>query len=297
LLILANKFSEAAIGFLVANKNSEKFRVIAVQTPGAGETEQAMALQDLAVLTGGRALVKAAGDTYTQIRLQDFGRTRRAWADTRNFGIIGGKGDARALRQHIATLRTVFDHTDEPVQREKLRERIGKMLGGSATLWVGGMTEKEIKARTELAERTATALRSAMFEGVLPGGGAALLASRPALHNAIEKCVEEERRVAYRILLRALEEPTRTIALNAGHDDRDVMAQIKIAGDGFGFDAIRRQVVPMQEAGIYDPAAVVKSTVFAAISTAALALTIDTCVYPVKPEQAPIPRLMPQKRL
>ena len=306
LMIVASKLSEGAIAFLLANKNPEKFQAIAVKTPGWGKEEQAWALEDLAVLTSGRPFVRVAGHTFSQIKRQDFGYARRVWADHRNFGIVGGKGNPRALRQHIATLRASFEQTEDTVLREKLLKRIGKLLGGSATLWVGGATELEITTRQELAERTAAAMRGAMMEGVLPGGGVALLACCPVLQQMLDQSTETDERAAYRILIKTMEEPTRTIVANAGYDAYEVMAQIKLAGPfdgaqdrpGYGFDVTSGQIVDMMQAGIWDAAIVQKSAVYAAISSAAQALTIDVLVHrQEQPEQATIRAPSKRKRL
>ncbi len=279
LLIVAGKLSDSAIAFLLANKDPEKFQAIAVKTPGWDQAEQAAALEDLAVLTGGRPFVRVAGDTFNQIKPQDFGQARRVWADRRNFGIVGGKGDPRALRQHIAALRAAFDRSVEPIPREKLLKRIGKLLGGSATLWVGGLSELEIEARQELAKRTAAATREAMMEGVVPGGGVALMGCRPALQQKLEQSTDPDERAAYRILTKAVEEPFRTIVANAGYDASEVRAEAKLAGPGHGFDVISEQVTDMAQAGIYDAAIVQKSAVYTAITSAAQALTIDVLIH------------------
>ena len=285
LLIVAGKLSESVIAFLLANKKPEQFQVIAVKTPGWGVEEQAAALEDLAVLTGGRPFIKVTGDTLNQIKLEDFGRARRAWADLRNFGIVAGRGNPRRLRQHLANLRAAFEQTAEMVLRQKLQARIGKLLGGSATLWIGGATELEINTRKELAERTAQAMRGAILEGVLPGGGMSLLACQPVLQQLLAQVTDADERAAYHILLKALVEPLRTIVANAGYDPYEVMGQITRAGTGFGFDVISGQVVNLAQAGIYDAATVQKAAIYAAINSAALALTIDVLVHHKKPEQ------------
>jgi chaperonin GroEL len=249
-------------------------------------------------LTGGRPFVKVAGDTFNRVKVEDFGRARRIWADTRNFGIIGGKGNPRTLRQHIATLRTSFEQTDEIVPRDKLRTRIGKLLGGSATLWVGGATELEIDERQELAKRTAAAMRGAMMEGVLPGGGVSLLACRPALQEKLDQSTEPDERAAYHILLKAMAEPIRTIIANAGHDASDVMAEIRLTGPGYGFDAISEQVVDVAQAGIWDGATVLKSAVYTAIASAAQALTVDILIHRTEqPDRATVSGPGKRKRL
>ena len=288
LLIVAGKLSGSAIALLLANnKKSEQFQAIAVKTPGYGVDEQAAALEDLAILTGGRPFLKATGDTLSGIKLQDLGRARRVWADPHNFGIVGGKGDPRLLRRHIVHLRTAFGRAEEPVVRKQLQQRIGKLMGGSATLWVGGATELEITARKELAERTANALRGAAREGVLPGGGVSLLACRPALQQMLAQSTERDERAAYGMLIKALEEPTRTIIANAGYDASEIMAEIKLAGPGHGFDVRSEQVVDMAQAGVLDVATVQKAAVHGAIAGAALALTIDVLIHRKKPEAVP----------
>ena len=163
------------ISFLLANRDPERFQAIAVRLPGSGKEQQAAALKDLSILAGGRPFIQVAGGNLERIRVDDLGRARRVWANYRNFGIIGGKGDPRAIRQHIAELRRAHEHIETIQDRDALRERVGKLMGGSATLRVGGVTEMEIDARVEVAKRTATTMRLAMMNGVLPGGGVALL--------------------------------------------------------------------------------------------------------------------------
>jgi chaperonin GroEL len=280
LVIAAEKISDRAVGFLQANKNPERLQVAVVYTPGYGKEEQAWALSDLAVLTGGRPFVQAAGETFRSIKLEDLGRARRAWADRNNFGIVGGKGDARVLRKHLGQVRAAYDYCDDINRREKLRARIGKLMGGSATLWIGGSTEYNIKARLELAERTAKAVRAAMMDGVLPGGGAAFLACRAALEERARKTDDLDERVAYRVLSRALAEPLATIVENAGFDSRDVLAEIRIAAQGNAFDVQQGRVVDAVEAGLFDPARVVRLAFHTAATSAIHALSVDVMVHP-----------------
>jgi len=286
LLITAQKLSDSAVSLLLAaSQDPSQFQAIAVKARGLAADDQAAAMEDLAILTGGRPFVNAAGYTLSGVKSQDLGRARRVWADRFSFGIVGGKGDPRALRKHIANLRAVFRQAKDPAVRKKLRERIGKLMGGSATLWVGGTTELEIEARKELAERTANVLRGAIMEGVVPGGGVSLLACRPALQRMVDQSTDPDERAAYRILIKALEEPIRTILTNAGHNASEVMAEIKRAGAGYGFDVRSRQVVDMVQAGIFDAASVQKAAVHSAIAGAALALTVDVLIHHKKPEE------------
>ncbi|MEA3334349.1 MAG: chaperonin GroEL [Chloroflexota bacterium] len=285
LLIVAGKISDNALSILLANRQEEGFQPVAVTTPGYGVEAQLWALEDLAILTGGRSFIQVAGDTFDGVQPEDLGNARRAWADLKNFGIIGGGGGARALRNHIATVRASYDNTKNLVLVDKLRERIGKLLGGSATLWVGANTELEVDFRKAVADRTAAAMRTAMLDGIVPGGGVALLACRPALRERLQQSESVDERAAFQILIKALEAPIRAILQNAGLDASDVMADIRLAGNGYGFDVTTETVVNMKEAGIVDATAVQKAAVFSAVSGAALALTVDVIVHHRQPER------------
>ena len=286
LIITAGKLSDAAIGFLLANNKSDDFHVVAVTTPEYGKDPQAVVLQDMAALTGGKLFLKATGDTFNKIRVEDLGQARRAWADLRNFGIIGGKGDPKALRRHIHDIQKAYDHIDDPVPKGKLLKRLGKLMGGSATLWVGADTEMDMERRVELAKRTASAMRLAMEDGVVPGAGVALRECRQVLRERLVGAEETDERAAYEILTKAVETPIRTIIANAGYDASDVMADLRLAGPGHGLDVVQEKIVNIQKSGIYDPAGVVKAALFGAVKTAALALTVDVVVHHAEPEQA-----------
>jgi chaperonin GroEL len=288
LLIVAGSISDEAIAFLMTNRDADRFQVTVVQVPGWDAQSRAAAMDDLAALTGGRAFTKHAGETLRNVSVAHFGRARRVWADTSQFGIIGGKGDPRALRDHIALLRAAFERTREPVEREQLRERIGKLMGGSATLWVGGNTELEVKRRVAVAKRTAAAMRGAIAEGVVPGGGIALVRCGEALRRKLNETTDSDARAAYRSLIRAVEEPSRTILANAGYEPSAVLARVGLNGSGDGFDAVSGEVVHMAEAGIFDPVVTQKSAVYAGVSTAAQALTVDVVIHrPGQPRRAP----------
>ena len=287
LLIIAGKLSDSAISLLLtASRDPAKFQAIAVQSPGMTTGDQAASLEDLAVLTGGHLLARAAGYTLRGVKVQHLGRARRVWADRTYFGIIGGKGNPRALRKHIVSLRAAFRRADDPDVRKKLQERIGKLMGGSAVLWVGGATELEINVRKEQAQRASDALRGAITDGVFPGGGVSLLACRPALQEMLDQSTDPDERAAYRILIKALEEPIRTILTNAGYDASEVMAEIKRADAGYGFDVRSGQIVDMAKVGIFDAASVQKAAVHSAVASAALALTIDVLIHRKTPRES-----------
>jgi chaperonin GroEL len=287
LMIVASRLSDNAVAVLLrASKDPEKFQAIAVKVPGGNIHDQTAALEDLAILTGGRALVRAAGQTLDSLTPQHLGRARKAWADRFNFGIVGGQGDPRALRSHIATLRAAFGQIDDVEDRKRLQERIGKLMGGSATLWIGATTEMQIEARKELAKRTTEAMRGAIRAGVLLGGGASLLACRPTLQAIADQTDDPDKRAAYRILAKAMEAPTRAIISNAGYDASEVMAEVKLAGPNHGFDVRTGQVVDMTQTGILDAANTLQAAVYGAVSSAALALTIDVLIHRKTPPQS-----------
>lgn len=288
LLIIADDISDAALAFLLANnRDKDTLQVVAVHTPGYGAEEQAWATADIVALCGGRAFLRGAGDTLRTMKPAHFGHARRGWAGFESFGFVGGKGDPRALRRHIASIRTAYDETLEIVDRRKLQQRLGKMLGGSATLRIGGATQSEIEGRMELAERTASALRGALREGTVPGGGVAFFQCQDILRERIQQATETEERAAYNILLKAMAAPARTIAANAGFDPSDVVAEIRHSPEDWGYDVLRSAPVDMRKAGIVDSASVARSAAYTSISSAALALTIDVLVHRrEKPERA-----------
>jgi chaperonin GroEL len=284
LLILADKVSAAATALLLTNRIPGKFEAAAVKTPGSlGDRPETLA--DLAVMTGGRPILKAAGEAPGSLRLQDLGRARRVWADRSSFGIVGGKGDARALGVHIARLRTAFAQAEDIADRKRLQQRIGRLIGGSAIVLVGGLTQPEVEVREDMVKRASESLRGAIREGVVPGGGVSLLACRPALQRVLDRSADPDEQAAHRVLVRALEEPTRTIIANAGFDAAQVMARIEAGGAGQGFDVMSEQVVDMSKAGIWDSAAVQKAVVHRAITAAGLALTTDVLVHRRRPPE------------
>ncbi len=285
LLILATTVAPDVVALLAsASRDPQKFRVIAVRAPKA-ERDQYATMADMAILTGGRPVIRAAGHTLARVTAADFGRARRVWADMVQFGLVGGKGDPVRLRAHIADLRALYARTENVSDREAIQARIGKLLGGSAILYVGAITETERAATIGLAERAARALRGARLEGVVPGGGAALLACQPAVQALLDTSANLDERAAYRVLLRAMEEPLRAIASNAGYKPDEVMGRVRQAGPGYGFDAASGQVVDMAQAGIFDVLSVLKAAVRGACTTAALALSVDVLVHHKKRER------------
>jgi chaperonin GroEL len=284
LFLVTSSLSERALATLLTNR--DKIQVIAVKAPALDALTRKEALEDLALLTGGKAFFQAAGDTVNSVQFADLGQARRIWADADHFGIVGGKGDPRQLRQHIAHLRLAFKNVEDPNDHKRLQQRIGKLIGGSAVLWVGANTPVAMEARKALAVRTAEAMRGAILEGVLPGGGVALLACKPVLQKKKLAAEDMDERMAYHILLTAIETPIRTLIENAGFKPDEELARIALAGPGFGFDVIKNRVVDVVKAGIYDSASVIKNAMFTAFHSAALALTVDVLVHRKDPPTA-----------
>jgi chaperonin GroEL len=289
LLVTAQRLSDRAIGALVANQDPSRFQAIAVRAPGVGETERFVAMRDLAILTGGRPLARAAGDGAVSATADLFGRARIAWADRDHVGIVGGMGDPRLLRRHVAALRAAHTTEPNPERRNDLCVRIGKLLGGSATLWVGGATESEVETRKALATRAAAVMRGAVAGGVVPGGGAAYLVCRDLLRERLATSTDPGQQAVLRVVIRALEAPTRTIVSNAGGDPDAVLARIGAADPGCAFDARTGCLVSAAEAGLLDPASVAIGAVRSAFGGAAQAMTIDVVVHHRAPTIAMTP--------
>lgn len=285
LILVAGDLSpDALAGLLLANGKLKNFHVMAVKGPGLNLDDRMAAIEDLVILTGGTPMLKAAGHSLKDVTYQHFGWARRGWASPRNFGIVGGKGNPRKLRRHVGHLQSRFQHSDDSKQRERIIQRIGKLMGGSATLWVGGSSELEIDRRKELAQRTADAMRAAVKDGALPGGGISYLVCRRALESGQRESVDPDERAAYRILYQALAEPARAIFENAGYDPGEIMAKLMTKDDFCGFDAVSGQMTDMKK--IADSASMQKMALRNAVLTAGMALTLDVLVHHKTPEIA-----------
>ena len=211
--------------------------------------------------------------------LADLGRARHVWADKSYFSLTGGAGDPRAVRRHLDELHAAQARAKTLDERQEFQRRMGKLFGGAANLYLGAATESEMEARKALAERATEALRGAIRDGVVPGGGAALLACRTALQRRLMRSSDVDERAAYRILMRAMEEPTRVIAANAGCDPDAILARVLDAPPGYGFDAEAGEVVEMAATGLLDAAATLKAAVHVGIGGAAIALTTGALVH------------------
>lgn len=285
LVVMGADFSDTVKGLMMAvTKSPLNFTLLGVKTPGMEMNKRLAALEDLAILTGGEAIVSPAGQTLANATVQHLGHARRIWANKDYSGIVAGKGDPRRLRKHVANLRSAMDHTKDAEDRKRLQWRLGKLMGGSATLIIGANTETELEYRKEQAQRTGEALRAAIKEGVLPGGGMALMACRSVLNTKMHQAKDADERAAYRILAKAMEKPLRTIVANAGYVPEEVIADLRNAPSGAGFDALTGKIVDIQSTGILDVTSAQKTAVSTAIYSAALALTTDVLVHRKKPE-------------
>lgn len=283
LLIVAQSLSERALALLLLNRERTNLSILAVKAP-SGSPEQMWSLQDMAALSGGQAFFRQAGQRLNDVRWDDLGRARRVWATREHFGLAAGQADPNALRQHITSLRASLARVEDSRQARRMQERVGRLMGGAALLWVGGQTDSEALFRRDLAERTANALRKSIRDGVVPGGGIALVAGSRLLS---EVPVPDRERAALRILSHALEAPARVILENAGYEPSQILAQVAATGPECGFDVTTGRVVDMRAAGILDGVSIQQAALRTAVMTAALALTTDVLVCRALPETGP----------
>ncbi len=284
LLLTVASISEKGLSVVLDKRISDKIRVVvtAIDEFHPGDLHQAQA--DICLLTGGRPILLKAGDSLETVRECDFGGARWVWADDSNFGFASGKGDPRAIREQARRLRQTYRETDDDDIRARALARLGKLNGGLATVYVGGIAKDEIRQRKELAERTIRALRGAADGGVIPGGGVALAACRDWLLAEAECYDDLEGRAACLMLAAAAEAPMRRLLANAGYDPSEIMAQLKLDDCKDGIDVMKGAFVDVKAAGIVDVAQVQVEALRRAVSSAALALTIDVLVLHREPE-------------
>lgn len=278
-MIVAREVSGSALGLLLANHQAGTLHSVAVKAPSHGR-ERVAILKDLAVLTGGRPIVEVAGERAEDVTLSDLGHARVAWATSKAFGLRAGKGDVHALRRHINDVRSELAAASDRTAQDSVRARLGKLMGGSAVLYVGAATVGEADTRKEGARRALAALRQALAGGVVPGGGRAYLLCQPALRGLD---LPADELAGLRILERALEEPLRVIASNGGFDPASVVARLKHQAPECGFDARTGEMVDLWDAGILDPTLVLQKALEAAISGAIMAITTDVLIHRRKP--------------
>jgi len=278
LVIIADDVDGEALATLVVNKLRGTFNVLAIKAPGFGDRRKAM-LEDIAILTGGTVISEDTGRKIENITIEDCGRADKVWADKENCRIIGGKGPVAALKARVVQVRREIDETTSDFDREKLQERLAKLTGGVAVINVGAATEVEMKDKKERVNDAVAATKAALEEGIVAGGGVALLRARNVLTKLKETLVVEDEKTGIDILYKALGEPIRWIAKNAGADDGWVLKTVedsKIAD--FGFNAMTMQFGSMLAAGILDPAKVTRSAVQNAASIGMMVLTTEALI-------------------
>ena len=285
LVMIAEDVDGEALATLVLNAVRGTLNVVAVKAPGFGDRRKAM-LEDIAVLTGGQVITEELGMKLEDADITMLGRAKRVTVDKDNTTIINGAGEASAIRDRIAMIKVQIADCTSDYDREKLQERLAKLAGGVAVVNVGAATEVELKEKKHRGEDALSATRAAIEEGVIPGGGVALVQASKVLESKDLEGLTEEEKVGYRIVRRALEEPIRQISENAGVDGAIVADKCKNAEKGVGFDANTMKWVNMVEAGIIDPVKVTRSALQNAASIAALILTTECAVTDI-PAPAP----------
>jgi chaperonin GroEL len=283
LVIIAEDVDGEALATLVVNKMRGAFSVLAVKAPGFGDRRDAM-LEDIAILTGAEVITEKRGLKLENATLQDLGRARTVTATKDNTTIVEGDGESAAIQARIQQIRALINDTTSDYDREKLQERLAKLAGGVGVIKVGAATEVELKEKKHRVEDALSATRAAIEEGVVPGGGAVLVAALPAL-DALSGLKGDEA-TGVNILRRALEEPLRQIAFNAGFDGAVTVSGVRDYERGFGFNALTGQYVDMFKAGIIDPVKVTRSALQNAASIAGMVLSTDTLVTDSPEEDA-----------
>lgn len=282
LVIIAEDVDGEALTTLIINKLRGNFNTLAIKAPGFGDRRKAM-LEDLAVLTGGKVISEETGRKLEDVELADLGQARKVAADKEKTTIVDGKGDASEIKSRVAQLKVEAEKATSDYDKEKIEERLAKLSGGVGVIKVGAATEVELTEKKYRIEDALSATKAAVAEGIVAGGGLALIESIKALDNVK---VDNEEEVAIRILRRALEEPMRQIAANAGVDGSVVIEEVKKSEKGVGYNAGNGKYVNMIKEGIIDPVKVTRSALENAVSVASMVLTTEAAVTD-KPEPKP----------
>jgi chaperonin GroEL len=281
LLVIAEDLDSDTLAALVINNIRGSIKTCAVKAPGFGAQRQAM-LQDMAVLTGGKVVSDTMGLSLSKLTLADLGRAKRAEVGKDSTTLIDGAGNPRAIQERIGVIRKEREAADSDYDREKLDERAARLAGGVALIKVGATTETELKERKIRVEDALHATRAAIEEGIVPGGGVALLRARQVLSTLQGESLDESSGI--RLVTRALEEPLRRIVSNAGHEPSVVAQRVDDSNDvNFGYNAATRQYGDLLKMGVIDPAKVTRLALQNAASIAALILTTD-CMIAVAPQ-------------
>jgi len=276
LLIVAEEVEGEALATLVVNKIRGTLAAAAVKAPGFGDRRKAM-LQDMAILTGGQVIAEELGLKLENVTLKDLGKAKKIVIDKDNTTIIDGAGTRKDIEGRTTEIRKQIEETTSDYDREKLQERLAKLVGGVAVIKVGAATESEMKEKKARVEDALHATRAAVEEGIVPGGGVALLRAQATLGD-LEGKLDEEQRAGLNIVRRAVEEPLRLISQNAGIDGSIVVEKVKNAKGAFGFNAATEEYEDLVKAGVIDPTKVVRSALQNAASVASLLLTTEAMI-------------------
>jgi chaperonin GroEL len=280
LLIIAEEVEGEALATLVVNKLKGSFVSCAVKAPGYGDRRKAM-LEDIAILTGGKAITEDLGIKLENVDTDELGRAKRIKVDKENTTIVEGAGKTQAVNGRISQIKNQIEETDSDYDKEKLQERLAKLAGGVAVINVGAATETEMKEKKARVEDALHATRAAVEEGIIPGGGVGLIRTLGALEKLR---LEGDEKIGVDIVRRSLEEPIRQLAQNAGLEGSVVVNQVKGEKINVGYDVAQDAYVDMIEAGVVDPTKVARSALQNASSIAALLLTTE-CLVVDKPEK------------
>jgi chaperonin GroEL len=289
LLIIAEDVDGEALATLVVNKIRGALKVAAVKAPGFGDRRKAM-LQDIAILTGGQVISEETGLKLENATLEDLGRAEKITVDKDNTTIVNGVGSKEAIQARIGEIKAQIDKTTSDYDREKLQERLAKLAGGVAVLYIGAATEVEMKEKKDRVDDALHATRAAVEEGIVPGGGVALIRSGKALDNL--KGANDDEQTGIAIISRAIEEPLRQIVANAGGEGAVIVNKVREGTDDFGYNARTEVFENLIEAGVIDPTKVVRVALENAASIAGMLLTTECVISDIK-EDAPAMPSMP----